>query len=78
MRELVKLASADGRLWYFVTAILAAMAICLQINGFSRSGWDLTAKLRKIQFAAVVRHDISWFDEEKNSVGDILLPEVLG
>jgi len=68
MRKSEQPAQADDSLWYFVTAILAAGAICLQVNGFSRSGWDLTAKLRKMQFAAVVRHDISWFDEEKNSV----------
>lgn len=68
MREYACEARTDLRLWYFVTAILAAGAICVQVNGYSRSGWDLTAKLRKMQFAAVVRHDISWFDEEKNSV----------
>jgi len=59
---------AYGSLWYFITAILAGACIGLQINGFSRTGWDLTAKLRKMQFAAVVRHDIEWFDEERNSV----------
>ena len=59
---------ADVSLWYFITAILAGACIGLQINGFSRTGWELTAKLRKKQFAAVVRHDIEWFDEERNSV----------
>jgi ATP-binding cassette subfamily B (MDR/TAP) protein 1 len=39
--------------------------------GFSRTGWDLTAKLRSQQFSAVLRHDIEWFDDEKNSTGAV-------
>lgn len=64
------LAVADviSRLYYFITAILAGCCIFVQIGSFSRAGWDLSAKLRSRLFAAVSRHDIEWFDEEKNSV----------
>ena len=63
------------RLWYFITAILAGIAIWIQAYCFSRTGWDLTAKLRSMLFGAVLRHDIEWFDEEKHSVSYI---QVLG
>ncbi|ORX41151.1 multidrug resistance protein 1 [Kockovaella imperatae] len=57
--------------YYFITAILAASAITVQISCFARAGWDLTAKLRGTQFSSVLRHDIEWFDEEKNSTGAV-------
>lgn len=61
------------RRYYFITAILAGFCIFIQIAAFSRAGWDLSAKLRSKLFAAVARHDIEWFDEEKNSVSLLLL-----
>jgi ATP-binding cassette subfamily B (MDR/TAP) protein 1 len=59
------------RLYYFITAIVAAIAIFIQIFGFSRAGWDLAAKLRTLTFKATMRHDIEWFDEDKNSVSSV-------
>nr|ODN89989.1 ATP-binding cassette, subfamily B (MDR/TAP), member 1 [Cryptococcus depauperatus CBS 7841] len=58
-------------LWYFVTAICAAIAMFFQAAGFSRTGWDLNAVLRKKLFHGVLRHNIHWFDEEKNSTGAV-------
>ncbi|WRT70520.1 uncharacterized protein IL334_007518 [Kwoniella shivajii] len=58
-------------LFYFVTAILAFIATYAQVTGFSRTGWDLNARLRKETFRAVLRHDIGWFDEEENSTGAV-------
>ncbi|WWD20569.1 hypothetical protein CI109_105045 [Kwoniella shandongensis] len=58
-------------LWYFIVAILAAVAIFFQIFSFSRTGWDLNARLRKDVFGAVLRHDIEWFDEDANSTGAV-------
>ena len=66
-----QLSISNSSLWYFVTAICAGIAIGTQIFGFSRSGWELTAKLRNMQFEAVCAHDIAWFDEEKNSTGSV-------
>ncbi|KAK8850386.1 hypothetical protein IAR55_004304 [Kwoniella newhampshirensis] len=58
-------------LWYFIVAILAAISFFWQIFSFSRTGWDLNAKLRKNVFGAVLRHDTEWFDEESNSTGAV-------
>lgn len=57
-----------GRLYYFITAILAAIAVYAQIFGMGQAGWNLSAKLRMTLFRSTLRHDIEWFDEEKHSV----------
>lgn len=36
---------------------------------FSLSGETLTSRLRKLTFAAMLKQEVSWFDEDKNSVG---------
>lgn len=58
-------------LWYFITAILAAICILVQITGFGKVGWQMLYKLRIKSFASVMRHDIEWFDKEENSTGGV-------
>lgn len=36
---------------------------------FSLSGEILTARLRKLTFAAMLKQEVAWFDEDKNAVG---------
>lgn len=60
-------------MWYFITALAAAVVIFFQSAGFSRAGWDLNGVLRKKLFTATLRHDIEWFDEDRNSVSDFVL-----
>lgn len=36
---------------------------------FSISGEVLTSRLRKLSFAAMLKQEMGWFDESKNSVG---------
>lgn len=36
---------------------------------FTLSGEILTKRLRKLTFAAMLRQEMAWFDDEKNSVG---------
>jgi ATP-binding cassette subfamily B (MDR/TAP) protein 1 len=57
--------------YYFITAFAAAFVGFVQIFCFARTGWNLTAKLRSLTFAATLKHDIEWFDEEKNSTGAV-------
>lgn len=58
-------------LFYFIVAIIAAIVIWFQNTCFSRTGWELSAKLRKQSFRAVMRHDIEWFDDEQHTTGGI-------
>jgi ATP-binding cassette subfamily B (MDR/TAP) protein 1 len=38
---------------------------------FGLAGVQLTARLRVAAFSAMLRQEIGWFDEEKNSVGTL-------
>ncbi|KAL1405645.1 GTPase-activating protein [Vanrija albida] len=58
-------------LWFFIIAILAAVAMFFNYWCFSTTGWELATTLRKRLFAAVVRHDIEWFDEDENATGTV-------
>ncbi|TXT05079.1 hypothetical protein VHUM_03899 [Vanrija humicola] len=58
-------------LWFFIIAILAALAMFFNYWCFSTTGWELATTLRKRLFAAVVRHDIEWFDEDENATGTV-------
>ena len=39
---------------------------------FSISGETLTARLRSLSFKAMLRQEIGWFDEERNSSGALI------
>lgn len=56
-------------LLFLLIGIVAALSMFMQAYMFSLSGEILTARLRKLTFAAMVRQEVGWFDEEKNSVG---------
>ena len=44
----------------------------LQVFCFSVSGENLTSRLRSHSFKAMLRQDISWFDDERNSSGALI------
>ncbi|ORY35855.1 multidrug resistance protein 1 [Naematelia encephala] len=69
--DLLKHALTEKSRYYFITAVVACIAILVQISGFSGAGWALSAKLRSMSFAATMRHDIEWFDEDKHSTGAV-------
>ncbi|QRV77587.1 ABC transporter transmembrane region [Ceratobasidium sp. AG-Ba] len=56
-------------LWFFIIAILSAIAIAVQNLVFGVTAARLTSKLRMMSFRAILRQDIGWFDEEKHSTG---------
>ena len=45
--------------------------LLLQTHLFSLAGVRLTARLRVAAFSAMLRQEVGWFDEEKNSVGTL-------
>ncbi|WWC92101.1 uncharacterized protein L201_007055 [Kwoniella dendrophila CBS 6074] len=67
----LKHALNNKALYYFITALCAWFATYIQVVGFSSTGWDLNATLRKESFRAVLRHDIGWFDRDENSTGAV-------
>jgi len=48
--------------------ILVALMF-LQTHLFSLAGVRLTARLRIAAFSAMLRQEVGWFDDERNSVG---------
>lgn len=60
-----------GALWLFLIAIGSTIAIGIQNSAFMRTAGDLSYRLRKLSFRSILRHDIAFFDEEKNSTGSL-------
>lgn len=51
-------------LWYFVTALIAGVCTFFQYAPFSSLGWNISSRIRELTFAALMRHDIAWFDSQ--------------
>ncbi|KAG1878637.1 P-loop containing nucleoside triphosphate hydrolase protein [Suillus tomentosus] len=56
-------------LWFFILAILYGCCVGFQTYFFASSAAVLTAKLRSMSFKAILRQDIEYFDNDKNSTG---------
>ena len=60
-------------LWLFIISIFATLAIGFQNYLFGYAASVLTVRLRSLSFTALLRQDIEFFDQEKNSVGVMFL-----
>ncbi|XP_063889978.1 ATP-dependent translocase ABCB1-like isoform X2 [Scylla paramamosain] len=54
---------------FLIIGLIAAVSMFVQAYMFALSGETLTSRMRKLTFAAMLRQEVGWFDEEKNSVG---------
>ncbi|KAM4688621.1 ATP-binding cassette sub-family B member 5-like [Discoglossus pictus] len=54
---------------FLVTGVISMVTYFLQGFMFGRSGEVLTMRLRHMAFKAMLRQEISWFDDKKNSTG---------
>jgi ATP-binding cassette, subfamily B (MDR/TAP), member 1 len=52
-----------------IIAVLALISNFVQGSSFGFSGENLTLRIRSMSFAAILRQDISFFDEEEHNVG---------
>ena len=52
-----------------VVAVTAMISNFVQGSSFGFSGENLTLRIRSMSYAAILRQDISFFDEEQHSVG---------
>jgi ATP-binding cassette subfamily B (MDR/TAP) protein 1 len=59
-------------LWFFIIAIVSAIAVAIQNVLFAMNASLLTSKLRILSFRATLRQDVGWFDEEKHSVSSFI------
>ncbi|CCM03554.1 uncharacterized protein FIBRA_05690 [Fibroporia radiculosa] len=58
-------------LWFFLIAILSAMAIGCQNFFFASTAAQLTNKIRSLSFRAILRQDIEFFDKDENNTGQL-------
>ncbi|CCO29186.1 Leptomycin B resistance protein pmd1 OS=Schizosaccharomyces pombe (strain 972 / ATCC 24843) GN=pmd1 PE=3 SV=2 [Rhizoctonia solani AG-1 IB] len=68
-RAAVRRSGDRNALWFFIIAIVSAIAIAIQNLVFGMTASRLTSKLRTLSFRAILRQDIGWFDEDKHSTG---------
>ncbi|KAG8917768.1 GTPase-activating protein, partial [Tulasnella sp. 417] len=59
-------------LWMFIIAILSAIAMVAQNYYFTNAAAGLTEKLRSLGFRAMLRQEVGWFDEDRNSSGRLV------
>ncbi|KAJ9592690.1 hypothetical protein L9F63_015634, partial [Diploptera punctata] len=55
--------------YFVVIGIVTGLGMFLQMHLFSLAGVRLTERLRIAAFNAMLRQEVSWYDEEKNGVG---------
>ena len=48
---------------------MTALSLCCQVVCFGISGEALTARLRSKSFKAMMRQEMGWHDDERNSTG---------
>lgn len=56
-------------LLFIVVGIVTGLGTFLQMHMFGLSGVRMTTRIRKMAFAAMLRQDMGWYDEDSNSVG---------
>ncbi|KAH8114710.1 multidrug resistance protein 1 [Phellopilus nigrolimitatus] len=58
-------------LWFFIIALISMVCIGVQNFQFASAAANLTHRLRSLSFKAILRQDIEFFDQEKNSTGSL-------
>lgn len=56
----------------FVIGFAGAVTLFLSTVGFAKSGEELTMRMRKLTFSAMLRQEMGYFDYETNSVGALV------
>ncbi|BGP40022.1 hypothetical protein JCM10450v2_004002 [Rhodotorula kratochvilovae] len=69
--DLLRRAGDRHALWSFIMALLATLAIAVEVWLFTDTAERLSAKIRLNTFTLTLRQDIAFFDEDKNSTGTL-------
>ncbi|XP_012236010.1 multidrug resistance protein homolog 49 isoform X2 [Linepithema humile] len=54
---------------FIVVGIVTGVGTFLQMHMFGLSGVRMTTRIRKMAFAAILKQEMGWYDEDSNSVG---------
>ena len=56
----------------FLIGLAGGVSQFLSAAGFAKSGEALTLRMRKLTFAAMLRQEMGYFDQESNSIGALV------
>ena len=56
----------------FLVGLFGAVAQFLITVGFAKSGEELTMRMQKLTYSAILRQEIGYFDDETNSIGNLI------
>ncbi|KAG5333271.1 MDR49 protein, partial [Acromyrmex heyeri] len=54
---------------FIVVGLITGVGTFLQMYMFGLAGVRMTTRIRKVAFSAMLKQDMGWYDEDKNSVG---------
>ncbi|KAF4526587.1 hypothetical protein B566_EDAN006401 [Ephemera danica] len=54
---------------FLVTGVITGIGAFLQMYMFNSAGTKMTTRLREQSFAAILRQEVAWFDDQYNSTG---------
>ncbi|XP_012063835.1 PREDICTED: multidrug resistance protein homolog 49-like [Atta cephalotes] len=54
---------------FIVVGLITGIGTFLQMHMFGLAGVRMTTRIRKMAFSAMLKQDMGWYDEDKNSVG---------
>ena len=66
-------AARNESIWYslmfLVLGVVVGLAMFIQIAMFTVAGENLTLRMRKLAFAAMLKQEMGWFDQPNNNTG---------
>ncbi|XP_018059638.1 PREDICTED: multidrug resistance protein homolog 49-like isoform X2 [Atta colombica] len=54
---------------FIIVGLITGIGTFLQMHMFGLAGVRMTTRIRKMAFSAMLKQDMGWYDEDKNSVG---------
>ena len=72
LSEDLSTAREDSEFWaimFCVVGVIVGVAMFLQIFMFSVAGAHLTLRMRRLAFEAMLKQEMGWYDDVKNSTG---------
>ncbi|KYN10498.1 Multidrug resistance protein like protein 49 [Trachymyrmex cornetzi] len=54
---------------FIIVGLITGVGTFLQMHMFGLAGVRMTTRIRKMAFSAMLKQDMGWYDEDKNSVG---------
>lgn len=67
--EAIRIETVNFSILFIVVGIIAGIGTFLQMYMFGLAGVRMTTRIRKMAFAAMLKQEMGWYDDDMNSVG---------